>query len=153
MNPHIKLIEMEPQNALAIREVVPVAQIPTKMGQFFSELMAHFQKSGIRMLGPPFALYHDFAPDKIDMEVGFPVATPQPGDQRVKPLVLPGGKVVTAVHIGPYDKIEKTYDEMRGWMSRNGLRPKKMMWERYLSDPQTVKNPEEYVTELYWPVE
>lgn len=153
MEPHIELIEIEPQDALAVREVVPVGQIPEKMGQFFGLLMAHFNKSGIMMTGPPFTLYHQFGKDGIDMEVGFPVASPQPGGGRVKPCILPGGKVVKAVHIGPYDKIEMTYAQMQQWMSEKGLMPKKLMWEKYLTDPQTVKDPEQYVTELFWPID
>jgi effector-binding domain-containing protein len=153
MSLQIKVIELKPQDALAIREIVPEAKIPSKMGQFFGELMAYFQKGGIAPAGPPFTIYHDFGGDGFDMEVGFPVARPQKGEGRVKPCVLPGGRVVTTTHIGPYEKLEATYHDMQEWMARNGLTPKKLMWEVYLSDPGKVKDPEQYVTGLYWPVE
>jgi effector-binding domain-containing protein len=153
MKSQIKVIDIEPQSALAIREEVAITQIPSKMGQFFMELSVHFKKNGIEMTGPPFTLYHDFGKDRIDMEVGFPVSKPQAGEGRVKPCTLPGGRVVTAIHVGPYDKIEKTYGQMQQWMSEKGFRPKNMMWEKYLNDPQTVKDPEQYVTELFWPIE
>jgi hypothetical protein len=94
MNSQIKVIEIEPQSALAIREVVPVAQIPSKMGQFFGELNVHFKKNGIVMAGPPFTLYHDFGKDRIDMEVGFPVKkTPsrRGRDQVLHPARREGG--------------------------------------------------------------
>jgi effector-binding domain-containing protein len=153
MKTQIKVIDIEPQSALTIREVIPITQIPSKMGQFFMELSVHFKKNGIVMTGPPFTLYHDFGKDRIDMEVGFPVSKSQAGEGKIKPCTLPGGKVVTAIHVGPYDKIEKTYSQMQQWMSEKGFRPKNMMWENYLSDPQTVKDPEQYVTELFWPIE
>jgi effector-binding domain-containing protein len=153
MKSQIKVIDIEPQSALAIREVVPITQIPSKMGQFFMELSVHFKKNGIVMTGPPFTLYHEFGKGMIDMEVGFPVSKPQVGEGMVKPCTLPGGKVVTTIHVGPYDKIEKTYSQMQQWMSEKGVKPKNMMWEKYLNDPQTVKDPEQYVTELFWPIE
>lgn len=153
MNHNIKVIVLKPQHALAIREVVPNAQIPQKMGQSFGELMAFFGKAKFTMTGPPFALYHDFGDERTDMEVGFPVAGPQRGEGRIKPCILPGGKVVTAMHIGPYEKLVETYAEMQKWMEQNGHKPKKMMWERYLSDPQTVKDPSKYITEMFWPIE
>ena len=149
----IKIIETEPEHALAIREVVLNAQIGPKMGQIFGELMVEFGKNKVMITGPPFALYHSFDNDKTDMEVGFPVAEPQKGAGRVKPSLLPGGKVVTAIHVGPYDKIVETYTEMQKWIEAKGLKPKKVMWERYLNGPDTVKDPSEYITQLFWPIE
>ena len=66
---------------------------------------------------------------------------------------MPGGKAVTATRIGPYHLIEVTYHEVQRWMELQELRPKEMMWEVYLSDPDVVKDPEGYVTQLYWPIE
>lgn len=144
---------MTPQTALAIREVVPNDQIGQKMGQIFGELMAYFGKSKVMMTGPPFALYHEFDKEKMDMEVGFPVNGPQRGEGRIKPCTLPGGKVVTATHVGPYERIVDTYMEMQKWIEANGHKPKKVMWERYLNGPDTVKDPSEYITEVFWPIE
>jgi effector-binding domain-containing protein len=149
----IKIIETKPEHALAIREVVPNAQIGQRMGPIFGELMAYFGKSKVMMTGPPFAMYHSFDGEKTDMEVGFPVAGPQKGEGRVKPCTLPGGRVVTATHVGPYEKIVETYTEMQKWIEAKGLKPKKAMWERYLNGPDTVKDPSEYITELFWPIE
>ena len=72
------------------------------------------------------------------MEVGFLVAEPQKGSDRVKQSVLPGGKMVTAMH---------------KWMEAKSLKPKKVMWERYLNGPDTVKDPSEYIAQLFCPIE
>jgi effector-binding domain-containing protein len=149
----IKIIETKPEQGLSIREVVPNAQIGQKMGQIFGELMAYFGKSKAIMTGPPFAIYFSFGDQKTDMEVGFPVAGLQMGEGRVKPCTLPGGKVVTATHIGPYEKMVETYTEMQKWMAAKGLKPKKVMWERYLNGPDTVKDPSGYITQIFWPIE
>jgi effector-binding domain-containing protein len=153
MNTEIKVIEIEPKDALTIRETVPNALIPQKMGQIFGELMAFFGKSGVMAAGPPFALYHAFDEEKVDMEVGFPVVGLRSGEGRVKPCTLPGGKVVTATHVGPYDKIVDTYMEMQKWIEQKGFRAKKEMWECYMNDPDTAKDPSEYITEVFWPIE
>jgi effector-binding domain-containing protein len=153
MKPDIKIIQTKPEHALAIREVVPNAQIGPKMGQILGELMAYFGKSKVIMTGPPFALYHSFDSEKTDMEVGFPVAEPQKGEGRVKPCTLPGGRVVTATHVGPYEKVVDTYTEMQKWITAKGLKPKNVMWERYLNGPDTVKDQSEYNTEVFWPIE
>ncbi len=149
----IKIIEIKSEQGLSIREVVPNAQIGQKIGQIFGELMAYFGKSKVMLTGPPFAVYHSFDNEKTDMEVGFPVAEPQKGEGRVRPSMLPGGKVVTATHIGPYEKLVETYTEMQKWMDAKGLKPKKVMWERYMNGPDTVKDPSGYITQLFWPIE
>jgi effector-binding domain-containing protein len=152
MKLEIKVIEMKSESALAIREVVPNAQIGSKMGQIFGELMAYFGKNKVMMTGPPFALYHDHDDEKTDMEVGFPVAGLQKGEGRVRPCSLPGGKTVTATHVGPYERVVDTYTEMHKWIQAKGYKPKKVMWERYLNGPDTVKDPSEYITEVFWPI-
>ncbi len=147
----IMIIEAKPEQGLSIREVVTYPQIAQKMGQIFGELMAFFGKNKVMMTGPPFALYHSFDDEKTDMEVGFPVAGPQKGEGRIKPCTLPGGKVATATHIGPYEKLSEAYAEMQKWMAAKGLRPKQVMWERYMNGPDTVKDPSGYITQLFWP--
>jgi effector-binding domain-containing protein len=147
----IKIIETKPEQGLSIREVVTYPHIGQKMGQIFGEMMAYFGKSKVMIIGPPFAMYHSFENEKTDMEVGFPVAGPQKGDGRIKPCTLPGGKVVTATHVGPYEKLSEAYTEMQKWMAAKGLKPNKVMWERYMNDPDTVKDPSGYITQLFWP--
>ena len=153
MNPEIKVIETKPQTAMAIREVVPNAQIPQEIGRIFEDLMAFLGKNKIVVAGPPFSLYHNYDDEKTDMEVGFPVSHTHKSEGRVKPCTLPGGKVVTATHIGPYDKVVDTYMEMQKWIGEKGYKPKKIMWECYLNGPNTVKDPSEYITEIFWPIE
>jgi len=153
MKLNIKIIETKLEQGLSIREVVPNAQIGPKMGQIFGELMAYFGKSKVMITGPPFAMYHSFDQEETDMEVGFPVAEPHKGAGRIRSSTLPGGKVVTATHVGPYEKLMDTYTEMQKWMEAKGLKPKKVMWERYMNGPDTVKDPNEYITQLFWPIE
>ena len=51
------------------------------------------------------------------------------------------------------DKIMLTYEKVQDYMHKEGLRPKKVMWERYLNDPATVKDPDQLITEIYWPID
>ena len=44
------------------------------------------------------------------------------------------------MHVGPYEKIMVTYDRVQTYIRKKGLKPKKVMWERYLNDPATVKD-------------
>ena len=148
-----KIVELEAQTALAIKEEVSNQEIGKKMGEFFGELMAFSQKKVIQMSGPPFALYHSWNDQKTVMEVGFPAPASVKGEGRIKPISLPGGRVVTGFHIGPYNRLMESYQKMQDWMTKQGVKPANKMWEVYLTDPEKEKDPAKYVTQLFWPIE
>ncbi len=151
MEHDFKVEEMAPQPALAIRETAAAAEIPAKMGECFDALGKFFGERGIPFAGPPFALYHSWSDEATVMDVGFPVPPGTPGEGRIEAILLPGGRVVTGTHIGPYEKIVETYTAMMDWMKAQGLRPAGHMWETYLTDPQAEPDPAKWVTRLFWP--
>jgi effector-binding domain-containing protein len=65
---------------------------------------------------------------------------------------LPGGAAVTTVHTGPYEMLpEATPRSRRGW-SRKGLKPAGPPWENYITDPTAYPDPQDWKTEVCWPV-
>ena len=152
MNPQFEVIETQPQAGLSIREKVGNSEIPAKMGEFFAAIGGYVGRARIPIVGPPFALYHSWGDKETDMEVGFPVAPGAAGEGRIRPMALPGGRVVTGLHVGPYDKLVDTYTAMDAWMKAHGHTPASRMWETYLSDPQVEKDPAKWMTRMYWPI-
>jgi effector-binding domain-containing protein len=153
MSTDIKIVEQEPVPMLSIRERVQNSQIKSKMGEMFGQLWMYMQKEKIQVVGPPFAVYHDYDPESCDMECGFPTARPEKGEGNIVSSSVPGGKCVFATHIGSYESITTTYELVQEYMRKEGLKPKKVMFERYLNDPATVKDQDQLVTEIYWPID
>ena len=147
----IKVVDLQETICMAIEEEVENHKIPMAMVKMFQDLSAFFQENSIVMAGPPFAYYHSWGDLKTHMSVGFPVSNQIDGDGRVRPFTLPGGKVVNAMHIGPYEKLVDSYMAMQDWMAKNHLKPAGHMWEVYLSDPVQEKDPEKWMTSMYWP--
>lgn len=145
-----EVITTQEQTAISIREKVKMQDIPQAMGRMFGELMPILQKD-VQCAGPPFALYHSWASDETDMDVGFPVAGKAVTKGRVKPLELPSVKAVVGMHMGPYDKIVDTYNKMMGWMKAQGYEPADYMWEEYLNSPDEVPS-DKLMTRLVWPI-
>lgn len=85
--------------------------------------------------------------------IGFPTATAVEGEGDVGPTFLPSGKSVSGFHFGPYGRIGETYKRMMDWMAEKGLRPAGKMWEVYLTDPEKEKDPERYMTKVFWLIE
>jgi effector-binding domain-containing protein len=157
MELEIKIKEISEQSTLAIRDTTRVESIPDKIGKIYSEIMAFMGKKRIAPAGAPFAYWHNMNAESIskgvfDMECGFPVGAPFKGEGNIIASKLPGGKVVTAMHIGPYDTLVKTYEFIQIWIKENGLQVAEDMWEIYLTDPCKEPDSSKWMTEICWPL-
>jgi effector-binding domain-containing protein len=157
MKPEIKIIEVKEQPTLTIRESTTLSAIPEKIGGIFAEILAFMEKRGISPVGAPFAYWHNMGPDCInkgifDMECGFPVSVPVEGVGQIKKSKLPGGKVITAMHIGSYDTLAQTYEEVLSWIKENGYQVEDDMWETYLTNPCEEPDQSKWMTEIFFPI-
>jgi effector-binding domain-containing protein len=68
-----------------------------------------------------------------DIIVGVQVDRPFEGgsDDGVRSHELPGGAVVRAVHVGPYNRMKPTYDAILAHADEHGLRRAGPSWEIY----------------------
>lgn len=113
--------------------------------------MTYLEESGTRISGAPFVLYHNEDMQALDVEIGFPVEREVTGEDRVKPSMLPGGRVLSTIHIGPYSELEKTYAPLMKHIEEQGLKVTGWMYELYLNSPEDT--PEENLdTEICFPL-
>ena len=106
----------------------------------------------MEIVGPPFAFYPEMPTETVTIEAGFAVSIPAKAVGDAHPFVLPGGRVAQAIHVGPYETMEKTYRDLRTWMAEQRLHPAAGMWESYLSDPRTQPDPATWRTLITWPI-
>lgn len=147
-----EIIELEPQEAIAVRGDVDIGALPGFFERAFHEAAEAANASGVEIVGPPFGFYPEMPTETVAIEVGFPVSAPAKTHGNAHPFVLPGGRVVQALHVGPYDTMEKTYRDLQSWMAEHGLHPAVGMWECYLSDPQLERDPATWRTRIVWPL-
>ena len=140
------------QPTAVVRGRIPVADIPSFLTRAYGAVMQTLIAQGVVPVGPPFAYYPHPPTETIDVEAGFPVATPVMASGEVVPSQLPGGDVATALHVGPYDTMISTYDELRTWVAKQGLTLQGGMWEVYQSDPHREPDSSTWRTLIYWPV-
>ena len=86
---------------LGIRVRVPMKGMAGVIARLRQELTAWFAQRQVEAAGSAFVRYHviDMA-GEMDIEVGIPVATPSPGDERVRPGLLPAGRYASLVYTG-----------------------------------------------------
>lgn len=88
----------------------------------------------------------------IDVEAGLPITQAHATRGDIVGGTLPASKAVEAVHIGSYDTMQRSYEEIAGWMAEHSLIPSHEMWEFYLSDPAQEPDPNQWKTRIVWPV-
>ncbi len=147
-----EIVELEPQEAIAVRGDVVVAELPRFFERAFHEAAEAANACGIQIIGPPFGFYPEMPAETVAVEAGFPVSTPAKAHGSAHRFVLPGGRAVHVIHTGPYDTMEKTYNDLQAWMAVQGLHPAPAMWESYLSDPEVERDPANWQTRIIWPI-
>jgi effector-binding domain-containing protein len=146
------LVTLEPSPAAVVRATMAVSDFPSFFGHAFGAVAAAVAGQGLEIVGEPFAFVPSSPADVVEVAAGFPVSAAAERAGDVVPLELPGGRGVTTVHVGPYDTMAKTYEQMRDWISVQSLSPGTHLWEVYLSDPAAEPDPSTWRTRIVWPV-
>jgi DNA-binding transcriptional MerR regulator len=113
------------------------------------ETHARLQEAGGSFAGAPICVCPFAGEDgSAELTVGWPV-----GEQDVAGAeTLPGGRALVLEHKGPYDQLGRSYRLMSEVMERHGLTPAGDPVEVYLSNPEEVPDPNDYVTIIEWPI-
>lgn len=150
---NIHITEHVEQSTAAVREMVPIAELADFFSRAFQDTMAALQEQGVQPVGAPFGKYYGRPDATVDVEAGFPVSATIAPVGSVVPGHLPGGKVVEATHVGPYDTMERTYSALERYFADRKLTPGDVMWESYLTDPEIEPDPANWHTQICWPID
>jgi len=110
--------------------------------------------------GPPIFICHEISAEAVMeangkgtalVEVAWPVSGTPRGTKEMKVYELPGGKMVHAIHHGPYETCESTYLKVFAWIKEKGLQISGPIREVYPNDPREVP-PDKIITEIFVPV-
>jgi effector-binding domain-containing protein len=137
--------ERPDEHYMGIRVQTPFKGMFTVIDKhLFKELRAWMQQEGVEPAEKPFFRFYIINMEgEMDVEVGIPVATALPGNGRVNPGVLPGGRYASLVYVGTgYTgsgaltrwamENGHVFDE---WDVPNGT-AYRTRYERYLTDPK-----------------
>jgi AraC family transcriptional regulator len=159
-DPEIEIRDLEPTTTIAVRLETTQDRLVEVFDTELPRVGRVMEDVGAQMAGAPFARYHHFSPDRVDLEIGAPIAFVtgglQPISGRPDGIIgsseLPGGRAAVAIHRGPYDGLAATYDALAAWIAAEGHTAGDGPWEVYLSDPSEVPDPADLLTEVVWPL-
>lgn len=150
--PDIEIAAHAEEPTAGVREQVPMVELTEFFSRAFESTMRELQAQGISPTGAPFGKYHGQPGDTVDVEAGFPVASAITPAGPVVPGTLPGGRVVTALHTGPYDTMQRTYAAVERHLADAEITTGTLIWESYLRGPELEPDPEKWRTLICWPI-
>jgi effector-binding domain-containing protein len=153
--------ELNPQPTAAVRVQQPMSEMD--LAALFDEHLPNIAHRladlGVEPAGPPYGRYHEFGPERVDVEIGMPVSAPvanlstyaEAEAGELFASELPGGPAAITIHRGSYDGLSKTYDALHDWIHEQGRDEGPAPWESYVDDPSEVPM-DEVKTEVIWPL-
>ena len=150
--------ELAAQPVLVVRRRVPRAGIAAAIGAELPKVFLHAQQRGIPIAGYPVTRYLETSMGFVTLETGMRVTTTTAegnlgqGDGDVLAETLPAGPAAVTVHSGPYDQLQAAYAALEEWIAGNGFQSGGAPWEAYLNDPTDYPNPQDWKTEVCWPL-
>ncbi len=94
----------------------------------------------------------EYKEENVEMMAWKTVKGSYPDTQHVKFRTLPEAMVASCTYRGSYTRITDVYAAVIAWMEANGYQPAGPMFNIYHVSPHETQNPDEFVTEICYPV-
>jgi effector-binding domain-containing protein len=121
-----KLEDRKEQPYVAVRSQATMNELDVAIPQGIGEVAAWLGKQGVAPAGAPFIRYLVIDMEALlEIEVGFPVASSLPGDDRVRAGVLPAGRYASLIYTGIDNGIQGNWELLK-WGAEQGL-----VWDKW----------------------
>ena len=98
-------------------------------------------------------LDNEYKEENVDIVVSMSVKGEYQDTEHVKFKNLPAVKVASTIVKGSYEQMTDAYAAVISWINSNGYKMNGAMFNIYHVSPAQTQNPDEYVTEVCFPVE
>ena len=131
------------------------ASIGQALGVAYGTIAQVMQRHKLEQTGAPMAFARSWGETGFVFDAGIPysgdITEAQLEESPVQRGATPPGRVMQAVHVGPYAGISESYRKVMAFMGAHGFKPAGDPWESYVSDP-TVTSQDELITIISYPV-
>jgi len=147
--------DVQSRQTAAIVQTTTLEELPRLIGSNLQELFAGLRSAGVSPAGPPFTRYLDDPQtgDPFRVEVAVPVSSTDGLSGRLQAAELPGGRQVLVEHHGGYDRLPESWAAFYSWIGEQELTLTGAPYEAYLTSPEEIPDPADYVTEIVFYVE
>lgn len=148
---NIEILEKTEHPMIYIRTQTTVQDLPEHIGASYAKMGAYLEKNGRYLADVPFVSFYSFEDlNNMDVAMGFPLASSLEGAGEIKSGILPAGKVVSCMYLGPYNQIEQIYGQIMKRIEELGCEFVHPAYEFYYNGPEISE--EHYLTEIRLPI-
>lgn len=151
----VQIEQRSAQRYVAIPLTVTMRELAAAVDRGFPQLFAWLATRPLTPAGAPFIRYLQVDMDAgLVVELAVPVDAEVATDGSVHGGVLPAGRYVTLLHVGPYDGLVQANATLQRRAAEQGLRwaMDGATWrgrvERYLTDPSQQPDASQWQTEI-----
>lgn len=156
----VETIELPAQPYVALNLTCSPGEFPFEVEKCLTSIWGLLDAVGVPPAGPPICIVPQISttedevppPTPWELLVGFPVEDELEAEDPVRFGHLPGGKVLTTLHMGKLETLSTAYLALQVHMMKEGLTPAGSPWEVYLTDPVWEPDPEQWRTVVNWAV-
>ncbi|WP_449603108.1 MerR family transcriptional regulator [Paenibacillus sp. Marseille-Q9583] len=145
----VQLVKTTPMLILFTRQMLSSDDYALGYGKYFSKLYETIATEKLTLLGTPITIYHskEYNPAGNDTEFALPIEEIVKGTRELRE-----GLCAKSVYKGPYSELTSVYAKLTEWIENEGYEMVNSPYEKYITDPTHTTDPQDLVTEVYFPV-
>ena len=136
----------------SVRDTIPSYG---EQGHLWEELVGYINKHEVKIIPPCMVIYYEegYTEGSVDAEIIESIVGDMPETDRIKVKTLPAApEMACVVHTGPYSSLSMAYSAISKYIEDNSYEVVAPPRELYLKGGWVTEDPNEFVTELQFPV-
>lgn len=153
MKYNVTLKEMPKRYVASLRDIIPSYEME---GMLWEEMINETTLQNVQFANPcnTIAVFHDkgYKESDVDIEIQISVEGNYIDSKKVKFKTVESVKIASVTYKGSYEQIGEINESIANWIADNNYEFDGAMFNIYHVSPAMDKNPENWVTEICYPV-